>query len=114
MASPMLQIVLRLAAAEGSAAEFDSVPWVGGAVVVLKREVFDTIAATGTVQEYDFGLPGGNVRIAGFFNNITSDDGSKHLGEDISFCHRYTAAGGKVHAYRGDGIEHFDIIGFRG
>lgn len=81
--------------------------WVGGAIVVLKREVFETLAATGTVPEYDFQLPGGTVKIAGFFNNISSADGSEHLGEDISFCRRYTRAGGKVHAYHGDGIEHF-------
>lgn len=87
------------------------VPWIGAGFLVLQRAVFEAIDRTGQCPRYRFEVPGRQQMLTGYFDNLADTDGTR-LGEDISFCRRYTDTGGKVFAYHGQGITHYGMTGF--
>jgi hypothetical protein len=76
---------------------------VGTAMVMLRREAVEKMArAYPEVEHVD---TDGRLQV-GLFNHIIESDTRRLLGEDISFCRRWTSLGGKIWCLRDCKVTH--------
>ena len=85
---------------------------IGTGFYILRKPVLHTIAEKGLAVKQQCTLPGFQMPLYGFFNNIIGADGGI-TSEDYSFCDRVRAAGYSVFAYKGPGISHTGSMTFR-
>lgn len=83
---------------------------IGTGIILISVHALQKLAATGTLRVDNTRKTG---PIYGFFDRITQPDGSK-LGEDKSFCDRWTACGGEIYAIIDEEIGHIDKMMHRG
>ena len=83
---------------------------IGGGVLFIRREVFETLDSAGLAPGYEHSSPGGVTSFRGYFNPVVTDQ--EMTGEDFAFCQRYRQAGGRIYAYKGEGVSHFGMMRF--
>ena len=83
---------------------------IGGGVLFIRREVFGALDRAGLAPAYDHSSPGSSTTFRGYFNPVVTDQ--QMTGEDFAFCQRYRKTGGRIYAYKGEGISHFGMMRF--
>ena len=83
---------------------------IGGGVLFIRREVFETLETAGLAPAYEHSSPAGAASFRGYFNPVVTD--RELTGEDFAFCQRYRRAGGRIYAYKGEGVSHFGMMRF--
>ncbi len=86
------------------------VDYIGGGVLFIRREVFATLDQAGLAPAYEHSSPAGATSFRGYFNPVVTDQ--QLTGEDFAFCQRYRQAGGRIYAYKGEGVSHFGMMRF--
>jgi hypothetical protein len=102
---------------EGNLLELEGL---GCGVMLIRKDCVDQIIEAGQVEIDDDpqGVIGGLIRPHGgtralhLFDRIK--DGNRRLSEDLSFCYRYRASGGKVYAVLGHTICHLGLMQYTG
>ncbi|TFL16430.1 hypothetical protein [Jannaschia formosa] len=94
---------------EAQALEVDGV---GAGFMLIRREVFERIEAATPDLAYVTRNDGVETRFHGFFDQ--DRDGDQRVGEDIAFCRRWQAVGGKVHVCPDIRLTHWGPQGFSG
>ncbi len=97
---------------------FRTVPGVGTGLMLLAREVPETMVETGVARK----LPGHNglplyagARFHDFFSHLTNSAGDVMFGEDQSFCHRWVdGCGGDIWIDESAVVSHHGRFTFRG
>lgn len=89
------------------------VDWIGMAITLIKREVFNKLLASGTIrcqQEHQY-KP--KIPIYGFFDPYWQEP--RWLSEDRAFCDRWrTICGGKIYGLSDESITHVGTTSFVG
>lgn len=74
---------------------FCQVRAIGTGFLLIAREAFDALGASGSLPRYDF--PAGKLKLTAFFRHFFGDD--PPADPDHVFCHRWRDAGGEVWAF---------------
>lgn len=86
---------------------------VGAGILLLQRDVFETLDRVDDTIPTVLGAAGGKP-IKAYFDRVYLEKRGGYLSEDHSFCHRWrTKAKGKVFAFAGRGITHFGSFPYR-
>lgn len=102
---------------EGNLLELEGL---GCGVMLIRKDCVDRIIEAEQVDidsdpqgvVGDLIRPHGGTRALHLFDRIK--DGNRQLSEDLSFCYRYRAAGGKVYAVLGHTICHLGLMQYTG
>lgn len=96
---------------------YAEVPGVAAGTMLIKRTVFEAMIEKGVVEKRDDGKAYGiSGPLWGFFDPVRNPDSpDDNLGEDFSFCHRWThGCEGKVHCHIDADVKHVGDFGYFG